>query len=213
MSFILDALKKSETERLRRDTPGFADLPDKPQEKSTSHWVWIVVALVVVNVSILAAIFFKPDRPQDTVATTPTAEPAIEVPPVEAPASLPEIVERTNPARKNAAMAPDPVTRAVIDIATQDADRTPPVPRFSPPQVSESHATFNDLRAQGVLQIPDLHLDIHVYSIDPEDRFVFVNMSKYKERATLDEGPLVREITPDGVILEYRGTPFLLPRE
>ena len=66
---------------------------------------------------------------------------------------------------------------------------------------------------QGLLQLPDLHLDIHVYSNIPEDRFVFVNMSKYKERGTLDEGPVVREITPDGVILEYLGTGFLLPRE
>jgi hypothetical protein len=38
-------------------------------------------------------------------------------------------------------------------------------------------------------------------------------MSKYKEGGTLDEGPVVREITPDGVILEYLGTGFLLPRE
>lgn len=215
MSFILDALKKSEAERLRRDTPGFADVPDKPQEKSATHWVWIVVALIVVNVSVLAAIFLKPERIEETVANTETAEPVVEAPQIEAPAaaSLPEIIERASPARKTAAMAPDPVTRAVIDIATQEAEPAPAVPRFSPPQVSESHATFNDLRAQGVLQIPDLHLDIHVYSVKPEDRFVFVNMSKYKERATLDEGPVVREITPDGVILEYRGTNFLLPRE
>jgi hypothetical protein len=38
-------------------------------------------------------------------------------------------------------------------------------------------------------------------------------MSKYKERATLDEGPVVREITPDGVVLEHLGMKFLLPRE
>jgi len=38
-------------------------------------------------------------------------------------------------------------------------------------------------------------------------------MSKYKERATLTEGPTVKEITPEGVILEYGGTDFLLPRE
>lgn len=215
MSFILDALKKSEADRLRRDTPGFADVPDKPQEKSATRWIWIVVVLIVVNVSVLAFMFLKPERMQETAVATTTAQPVVEMaqPAEPAPARLPEVIERTSPARKSAAMAPDPVTRAVIDIATQEAEPAPPVPRFSPPQVSESHATFNDLRAQGVLQIPDLHLDIHVYSSEPEDRFVFVNMSKYKERATLDEGPVVREITPDGVILEFRGTSFLLPRE
>ena len=58
-----------------------------------------------------------------------------------------------------------------------------------------------------------MHLDIHVYSGQPADRFVFINMSKYKERSTLTEGPLVKEITPQGVILEYGSTVFLLPRE
>jgi general secretion pathway protein B len=214
MSFILDALKKSEAERLRKDTPGFADVPDTIREKPSTHWIWILVALVVINVTALAVIFMKPDRVQDTVAAVPAAEPVV-IEAVEDPAaaSLSEIVERTRPAATPAAMATDPVTRAVIDIASQSADPEPPVARHGSPQFSESYATFNDLRAQGVLQLPDMHLDIHVYSSEPGDRFVFVNMSKYKERATLDEGPVVREITPDGVILDYLGTSFLLPRE
>ena len=40
-----------------------------------------------------------------------------------------------------------------------------------------------ELRANGVLQLPDLHLDIHVYSEKPVDRFVFINMNKYREPA------------------------------
>jgi general secretion pathway protein B len=79
--------------------------------------------------------------------------------------------------------------------------------------VTESYATFNDLRVQGILSLPDLHLDIHVFSEQAENRFVFVNMSKYKEGAILDEGPAVAEILPEGVILKHRGMTFLLPRE
>ncbi|NOR67834.1 MAG: GspB domain-containing protein, partial [Woeseiaceae bacterium] len=63
------------------------------------------------------------------------------------------------------------------------------------------------------LVLPDLHLDIHVYSDQPAERFVFVNMNKYREQARLAEGPLVKEITPEGVILEHLGNGFLLPRE
>ena len=69
------------------------------------------------------------------------------------------------------------------------------------------------MRTNGTVEIPDLHLDIHVYSDAPEDRFVFINMSKHRENSQLSEGPRVEEITPDGVILEYRGTSFLLPRD
>jgi general secretion pathway protein B len=210
MSFILDALRKSEAERLRKDTPGFSDLPGSAPQKTTSHWVWIVAALIVINLSVLIVIFMKPGRVQEPLADNPAAE-AKRVSP--AAASLSAMVDEPAPAVRPAAMPTDPVTRAVTDIATQSANPAPPVARYGSATITESYATFNNLRAQGLLQLPDMHLDIHVYSNEPEDRFVFVNMSKYKERATLDEGPVVREITPDGVILEHHGTKFLLPRE
>jgi general secretion pathway protein B len=73
--------------------------------------------------------------------------------------------------------------------------------------------TIYELRAKGSITLPELHLDIHVYSEVPEDRFVFINMSKQREKSQLSEGPTVDEITPDGVVLDYRGTTFLLPRD
>ncbi len=81
------------------------------------------------------------------------------------------------------------------------------------PAVTEGLPTLRELRAAGRLQLPEMHLDIHVYSGQPDDRFVFVNMSKYEEGATLNEGPRISEITPDGVVLDYLGTRFLLSRE
>jgi general secretion pathway protein B len=218
MSFILDALKKSEAERLRKDTPGFSAVPGSAPPKPTSHWIWIVAALIVINLGVLLVILMKPERVQDPVAGNSTAAPTSRTPSAttstpSAGAGLSAIVDAPEPARLPATMAADPVTRAASDIATRSADPAPPVARYGSANITESYATFNDLRAQGVLQLPDMHLDIHVYSSESEDRFVFVNMSKYKERATLDEGPVVREITPDGVILEHLGTKFLLPRE
>ena len=38
-------------------------------------------------------------------------------------------------------------------------------------------------------------------------------MSKYREKDRLAEGPSLEEITRDGVVLDYRGTRFVLPRE
>ena len=73
--------------------------------------------------------------------------------------------------------------------------------------------TIYELQANGILTLPELHLDIHVYSDTPEDRFVFINMSKRREKSQLAEGPTIEEITPDGVVLDHRGTTFLLPRD
>ena len=121
--------------------------------------------------------------------------------------------KRSQPPPPVSGATADPATRVPLAATPQNAVPTASIGSTDPSVVTEPVATFNDLRARGVLRLPDMHLDIHVYSSEPEDRFVFVNMSKYKERATLDEGPVVREITPDGVILEYLGKRFLLPRE
>jgi general secretion pathway protein B len=73
--------------------------------------------------------------------------------------------------------------------------------------------TLDQLRLNGAINVPDLRLDIHVFSDDPAARFVFINMDKQREGSRIAAGPVVKEITPDGVILEYQGQDFLLPRE
>jgi hypothetical protein len=170
--------------------------------------------LIGINIIVLVVMFLRPDRLQDSVASAPAAESPSVLPSNSTSADRrPSIVtetSRTEPAA--AAMTGDIFNPAVI-AAGRRSEPVPGVASVQVPRITESYATFNDLRAQGLLQLPDMHLDIHVYSSNPEDRFVFVNMSKYKERATLDEGPVVKAITPEGVILEYLGTGFLLPRE
>jgi general secretion pathway protein B len=67
--------------------------------------------------------------------------------------------------------------------------------------------------AAGGTTLPEMHLDIHVFSAKPADRFVFVNMQKYTEGQALKEGPTLERITTDGAILNHRGMRFLLPRQ
>ena len=57
------------------------------------------------------------------------------------------------------------------------------------------------------------NLDVDYSREIAKDRFVFINMNKHKEGTRLAEGPLVKEITPQGVVLNQNGTLFLLPRD
>ncbi len=206
MSFILDALKKSESERKRQDTPGIASIPETGQQPAKSRWPWLVAGLLVINLAVLAAIVLRPDRPIETPTAGVTNPESALQPPGE---SFSEIV------REAKRTTPEPVTATGSQSQPGPAAVVPAaLPQAAPTEsVTEGLPTFNDLRASGRLQLPDMHLDIHVYSGRPADRFVFVNMSKYKESATLSEGPRVSEIVPDGVVLDYMGTRFLLPRE
>lgn len=59
--------------------------------------------------------------------------------------------------------------------------------------------------------MPQLSMNAHVFSSVPGRGFVMVNNKKYREGDVLAEGPEVVEILPEGVVLRYRATDFLLP--
>ena len=55
-----------------------------------------------------------------------------------------------------------------------------------------------------------LRLDVHVYSERVADRFVLINLQKYREGERLQEGPVLDAITPEGAVLSVQGSRFLL---
>ena len=152
--------------------------------------------LLAVNLGVLVYVLLRPGQ-DATLAPTGVAATAETV-------ALPDI-----------ATAVQPGTATGIDNRT-------PVEAASPPAMPEpEEATFESevpaATAPDTAQEPEdtapLHIDLHVYSDNPAERFVFINMNQYRENSSLSEGPRVRRITPEGVLLEHRGTTFLLPRD
>ena len=80
----------------------------------------------------------------------------------------------------------------------------------APARKREDLPTANELRLQGFLTGPPLHLDLHVYYPEPSRRVVFISGARYREGDRINGGAVVREIVPDGVVLEDRGRRFLL---
>ena len=203
MSFILDALKKSENDRQEQAEAEFATVPSRPGPPSAPRWLWILGGPLAINIAILFGMMFRPEQ-QPAVTMTVAADP---------PASFSEqvaAIRANQPAREAAASQMSTPVASATHVQTQVVPVSVDNLRVSRAAVLPS---LNELRANGTLQLPDLHVDLHVYSDVPSERFVFINMNKYQEKSRLDEGPVLDEITSDGVILEYRGTTFLLPRE
>jgi len=205
MSFILDALKKSETERQEQSGAEFSNVPSSSGEPQSFKWLWILALLLLVNVVVLFGVLMRKEDVPDTPAP-------VEQTPVEQsqPAGS-SFEERVAEARQN---QPAPDTTATGPAPQQTAN-TAPV-NASTQTASQSRPrlmTIDELRLNGTLSLPELHIDIHVYAEDPSERFVFINMKKHRENSQLDEGPVVAEITTDGVILKHQGSTFLLPRE
>lgn len=217
MSFILDALKKSETERQQQGKTEFSSVPTSSDGPSPARWLWLLAALLVVNFAVLIGVLLKPGASPVTqsmpaapaaAATVTAAPPAIPAASASFADQVAEAVQQQPVASTAAATAqppaPTPTPTPAITSGTRAAQTT---------AATTYVPTIDELRLKGSLTLPDLHLDIHVYSDDPASRFVFINMSKHHEGSRIAAGPQVKEITPDGVILEYQGQAFLLPRE
>ena len=206
MSFILDALKKSEADRQQQAGAEFSDVPSSSGEPQSLKWLWILAVILLVNLAVLLGILFRPGvtpeppAPAEQAPVEQQAEPA-------PPAAEPSFEEQIAEAKSSQPDTPTVEDQPPVAAETTTAAVTTPQP--DPPYLK----TIDELRLDGVLQLPELHIDIHVYAEEPAERFVFINMTKHTEGSRLPEGPSVKEIRTDGVVLEHEGRTFLLPRE
>ncbi|MFQ5608700.1 MAG: general secretion pathway protein GspB [Woeseiaceae bacterium] len=213
MSFILDALRKSENERQQQADAEFATVPSSPDAPKAPRWLWVLAVLLALNVAVLIGIAMRPDAP---AVVTPATPASVDTAATDVAATATDsFSDRVAEARRN---QPEPITRTSVEseppvVSTELRTGVSPVSTDSIPQSERAVLpTLDELRVNGTLMLPDLHVDVHVYSDVPSERFVYINMNKYRENQALDEGPVITEITNDGVILNHRGTAFILPR-
>jgi general secretion pathway protein B len=198
MSFILDALKKSESERQQQGSAEFSSVPTSSEKPNPARWLWLLAVLLGINFAVLIGVLMRSEpTPSEAVAEQPT--------------------QISNVGETTEAPAPDEAANfeKQIAVAIEEHEEIEEHQELAPPRAASMAVmpTIDQLRLDGSLQLAELHLDIHVYSEDPAGRFVFINMVKHREKSRIAEGPIVSEITLDGVILRYQGRNFLLPRQ
>jgi len=222
MSFILDALKKSELERQRQTIPGIMDSGAPPARTRFPRWAVALLALLGINLAVLLIVLTRAGRPAAHV-DTPAAGPADRSAAVQIPAAVPPApAEHFSPMDAAPVYAPEvPVAGGPVTAADSIA---PPAPRAThrhDPLLTDEDSkaqeevlpTLSEINLTGQEALPDLHLDVHVFATQAAERFVYINMRKYHEGATLQEGPVLERIRRDGVVLNFHGLRFVLPRQ
>jgi general secretion pathway protein B len=226
MSFILDALKKSEVERQRQSLPGLMDSPAVLRRRGLPLWAILLGALLAINIVVLILVLMRNGRPAGASVPERRADP------VAADRPAPAADDHFSPLSGTPVYAPE----IPVPAADQDPSGTSPMPLAAPhvsaavprllrrpdPVLVDEDAkaddaevlpSINELSLTGSQALPELHLDVHVYATRPADRFVYINMRKYHEGNTLQEGPVLEHIRRDGAVLNYQGVRFILPRQ
>ncbi len=237
MSFILDALKKSELERQRQAIPGLMESATTQISRRLPPWAVALVALLGINLVVLLYILTRTGSPgadshsararhAASAAPTMTQQPTASEhfsPLDAAPVYAPEIPVD--------APLPGPTPAPGLPTAHETRADHPTPPAANTAQVRSAHQgeplltdedskadqevlpSVSEINLTGQQALPELHLDVHVYATRPAERFVYINMHKYREGATLAEGPVLERIRRDGVVLDYQGLRFVLPRQ
>lgn len=195
MSFILDALRKSENERQQSEVPSISDVPAVVHSTRLSTWAVASIAALSATILLLGwAWWHSTDVGEVAVADGGSIGLRPDTQAVSRPA--------TSGAVRNLAWEPVAASRpAAASPVTRPVAATPTMV-FGPP-------TMMELIVAGSI-LPELALELHVYSSTASERFVRINSASYREGEVLADGPRVLSITADGVILDYRDQSFLL---
>jgi general secretion pathway protein B len=209
MSFILDALRKSEHERQRSAVPGLAQVPLATPAAQLPRWALVVMGLLLAAVLMLGGAWWQSTRaPLEAVSpavierSLPLPAPPVARPPAERVVTL---RGPAGPTREGS------LATAAAPTSTESADAEPPA---VPPQAATAADALAlpsaaALAAEGV-SLPQMNLELLAFREQPRDRFVFINGRKYVEGERLVEGPQLVSIVPTGAVLLHAGRRFLL---
>ena len=220
MSYILDALRRADSERERGSVPGLHSQqmapvsPDARPTPSARPWPWIVTGLslgLMIPLAWLALSRVEPRapatpavEPPPAVAMAPTT-PAAPVPapppaPVVEPAPAP-IFEQpvTPPPPPVAPTAPAPAAPTPVAAPTAATPAAPPAPPAGA-RIHAQHELPDDVRRS----LPALQVGGSVYSSNPRDRLLILNGRPFQEGESPAPEVTLEEIRLKSAVLRYR---------
>jgi general secretion pathway protein B len=204
MSFILDALKKAESERNRHIAPVLMDARLAPPRRGLPAWGWALGAVLLVNLGVLTWLLLRspPEQPAPTAAVAADT----------AGASAPPTAAPITPAAAPAAPAAEVVANAEQTVTTVPPAPAAPPPAYNSPALTsdlDTLPTAQELAGAGV-PLPELQLNLHVYDPAPGKRSVLLNGQRLREGEYSPNGVKIERIMPDYVVLEASGRRFRL---
>jgi len=233
MSYILDALKKSEQQRGQRAIPDVQTVHSSSlnyRDEKKTYWPYLLIAAVMLN--LIAIVYFIMDKNnvsenntllvQNTAPNNAEKIIAVNTTQTVAPAAASEkqIISTTN---TNTKLEPEktkidvPVTAAAVKKKTYSANDSKIITPGSssntrvnkrPVQAQKEIIDFYDLPDSIQQQLPAIIVSAHVYSSNPIQRSIVINNNFMEEGEYVIDNLILHEITADGAIFDYEDTRF-----
>lgn len=211
MSYILDALKKSEQERGRGSAPSVQTLHSSGlsyHSRKSQLWPYFLLAAVVINLGALLY-FIMTGSEAGPPAQTLAAD-------YQEDATGTETGTRPNVPSATAAGTKEPARDESVfykPVALPVA-RQKTLPAAAGPEVAVSQypastvLEMDELPFEVLQHIPAMEFSAHVYSSNPLQRSLVINGRFMEEGDHLASDLYLSEITADGAIFDFQGQRF-----
>lgn len=227
MSFILDALKKSEQQRQQGDVPALQTQQAAGEGPPRRRRLWpiLLTAALLLN-ALLLLWWLRPWQPSDrpevsreisppAVAPVPPAVPLLSPAPPPVPAEEPP--PRPAPAPAGWADLPTPmggVTSGPPKAGAKKPDRQASRSGTRTDARQATHLTnlpnWTELPAPVRQTLPEVSITLHYYTADPAARMARINGRMLREGETIGSNLILEAITPSEVILKSGDLRFRL---
>jgi general secretion pathway protein B len=210
MSYILDALRKSDQQRQHGKAPTLLsaqNVPSLTDNQRQRFNTWIAAALIGLGILIG---WLRPWQSQTTTApVTRHDQPApAAVPQAPSPAPLAQIPA---PLPKNVSATPTPEKPAPKHLSSSPPDTAAQSSETSAATATqEQRIVRKDELPPAVRQnLPDIAIAFHQYSNTPGERRVMINNIVLRQGDWVAPGLRLEQITAQGVVLSSQGIQFL----
>jgi general secretion pathway protein B len=224
MSYILDALKKSDQKRQRGSAPTLQDVQLSvvtPRPRMSIYYLLIAAVLLVAGIIIG---WLHPWQPEQStpVPTILVTEPVTPTPLTTSPAIQAKVaqgVPTKDPGRavqaapvadtmKPNSPAPDNSVAMNVTAPIPDKSNSGKQASIGDTAQEQTAKSLNELPLQIQREIPAMTVQLHAYSNIPGERLVSINSIRLREGGLLMAGLKLEQITPDGMIFSYKGYRF-----
>ncbi len=219
MSYILDALKKSEQERGQGNIPNVQTVHSSSlnydNEKNT-YWPYILIAAVLLNLLAISYFIFDKEKKLHTDDSLVTIEKAPEE--TNTPLPTETKIKTTKKESQEKSIITTAENKKTQTINTKKLSTTPTSKptktettweketKKPAPQTNKKFITdYYDLSDSIKNQLPTITVSAHVFSTNPLQRSIVINNNFMEEGEYISNRLILHEITKDGAIFDYQG--------
>ncbi len=244
MSFILNALRKSEQQRQASQAESLENRMLEQQvflPKKTSGWLIVLVIVNVFFLSYFIWLFTKEDTiklvsKHEIIAKKKTLEPKEKenpTPPIVINANKPRQMSIAEQLERKQSSKQEEIKKIVkqkilllaeqkkqlvsnVKPVTITHPKTKPIPEIISEHIqkpAKSKLPFlSELDFEFRRKVPDLDINVFVYSENQDDRFIMINMQKFTSGEEITDGMNLIEIRMNSFVVEYRNKTFQIKR-